>query len=207
MKWDTDVNTYILIFKDGCPEDFRPEKCPHCGYRGLLHRHGHYERAVITLSNKYSIVLYRFKCPCASCLKTHSLKPSFIGDKRQATWDVEETVFNNNEQGASFAKLAEDFPPPVGPYSEKTFWRWQNGWGKRLEAIHPAIFKHVIARIPQLSMPVGKNKPTNTKEWLTYLWDKWKDFFPEDEYLGLFQWLYRICKMNKVREFAVFANQ
>lgn len=206
MKWDTNVNTYILIFKDGCPNYLRPEICPHCGFKGLLHCHGHYNRTVITLIDKYTIVIYRFKCPCVTCSKTYSLKPSFIGAKRQATWDVEEDVFDNNEMGTPLAKLAEDFPPPVGPYSEKTFWRWQNGWNKRLEAIHPAIFKHVIVRIPQLPMPVGKDKPANTKEWLTYLWSKWKDFFPEDKHVGLFQWLYRIDKMNNIHIFTAFGK-
>jgi hypothetical protein len=47
--------------------------CPSCGYQGMLHRHGHYDRNVITLHEHFMYSVQRFKCP--SCNKTYSHLP------------------------------------------------------------------------------------------------------------------------------------
>ncbi len=47
--------------------------CKACGYSGMLHRHGHYSRNVITLFQHFTIEIQRFKCP--SCNKTYSCLP------------------------------------------------------------------------------------------------------------------------------------
>lgn len=50
--------------------------CRCCGYVGMLHRHGHYSRFVITLFQVFSMDIYRFKCPI--CKKTYSCLPHFL---------------------------------------------------------------------------------------------------------------------------------
>lgn len=50
--------------------------CSCCGYEGMLHRHGHYDRNVVTLNSHFIISIQRFICP--SCGKTYSLLPSFL---------------------------------------------------------------------------------------------------------------------------------
>lgn len=50
--------------------------CSCCGYEGMLHRHGHYDRNVVTLYEHFIISIQRFICP--SCGKTYSLLPSFL---------------------------------------------------------------------------------------------------------------------------------
>ncbi|MGI5851724.1 MAG: DUF6431 domain-containing protein [Caldicoprobacterales bacterium] len=47
--------------------------CKECGYSGMLHRHGHYSRNVITLHQHLIIDIERFKCP--TCNKTYSRLP------------------------------------------------------------------------------------------------------------------------------------
>ena len=47
--------------------------CKVCGYSGMLHRHGHYSRNVVTLFQHFTIDIQRFKCP--SCSKTYSCLP------------------------------------------------------------------------------------------------------------------------------------
>ena len=47
--------------------------CRVCGYSGMLHRHGHYSRNVVTLFQHFIIDIQRFKCP--SCNKTYSCLP------------------------------------------------------------------------------------------------------------------------------------
>lgn len=47
--------------------------CRTCSYSGMLHRHGHYSRNVITLHQHLLIDIQRFKCP--SCNKTYSRLP------------------------------------------------------------------------------------------------------------------------------------
>lgn len=50
--------------------------CKQCGYVGMLHRHGHYSRFVITLFQVFSIDIIRFKCPV--CKKTFSCLPHYL---------------------------------------------------------------------------------------------------------------------------------
>lgn len=50
--------------------------CKNCGYSGMLHRHGHYTRNVITLYQHFPLKVERFLCP--SCRKTYSRLPSCI---------------------------------------------------------------------------------------------------------------------------------
>lgn len=50
--------------------------CSACGYEGMLHRHGHYDRNAITLYEHLIISIQRFLCP--KCGKTYSLLPSAL---------------------------------------------------------------------------------------------------------------------------------
>lgn len=50
--------------------------CSFCGYEGMLHRHGRYDRNVVTLHEHSIISIQRFLCP--SCGKTYSLLPSIL---------------------------------------------------------------------------------------------------------------------------------
>ena len=190
MKWNSDVKAYIEFFRDGCPKHIRPLRCLDCKYEGLLHRHDQYERKVITLSGTYSNMLYRFRCP--DCGKTHTLRPTFIGAHRQATWDVEQSVVEENEGGTPLAELAADFPPPAGPYSEKTFWRWKRKWCQWINDKQGRICKKVLDKIPNIVIPVGNDQPPSTKEWLRYLWHKWTEVFPGPTWIGFFHWMYRM---------------
>ena len=196
MKWNSDVKAYIEFFQNGCPKHIRPLRCLDCGFDGLLHRHDHYVREVVTLSAAYSITMYRFKCP--ACGETQTLRPNFIGPNRQSTWDVEESIIEANESGTPLAELAEDFPPPAGPYSEKTFWRWKITWNLRLAKIHTLISQQILDKLPNMAIPVGKDKPHSTKDWLLYFWRKWRIAFPAQEFIGFFHWLYRICRSANI---------
>lgn len=60
--------------------------CPSCGYEGMLHRHGHYKRNVVTMHQHFVINVQRFLCP--SCGKTYSLLPSFLIPYFIYTFDV-----------------------------------------------------------------------------------------------------------------------
>lgn len=60
--------------------------CRSCGYEGMLHRHGHYDRNVVTLTQHFVISIQRFLCPC--CGKTYSLLPSFLIPYFIYTFDV-----------------------------------------------------------------------------------------------------------------------
>lgn len=60
--------------------------CRSCGYEGMLHRHGHYDRNVVTLTQHFVISIQRLLCPC--CGKTYSLLPSFLIPYFIYTFDV-----------------------------------------------------------------------------------------------------------------------
>jgi len=96
-----DVETYLELFKDGCPDSLRPMVCLHCQEQLMLHRHGHYERTVYFLENQFLIAVYRFKCP--NCNHADGLLPSFAGKNQQTAWDIQETVLREQAAGASLA--------------------------------------------------------------------------------------------------------
>lgn len=50
--------------------------CSNCGYLGCLHRHGCYQRNLITFTGCFRISIQRYKCP--SCGKTCSVRPFFV---------------------------------------------------------------------------------------------------------------------------------
>ena len=140
-----DVETYLELFKDGCPDSLRPMACSHCHEQLMLHRHGHYERTVYFLENQFLIVVYRFKCP--NCNRVDGLLPSFVGKNQQAAWDIQETVLREQAAGASLANAAENLDDiPGGPYTEKTFWRWVSRWNKELPRWTPAVWAFVLER-------------------------------------------------------------
>ena len=60
--------------------------CPSCGYEGMLHRHGHYDRNAVTFHKHFIISIQRFLCP--SCGKTYSILPSFLIPYFIYTFDV-----------------------------------------------------------------------------------------------------------------------
>jgi hypothetical protein len=68
------ITTYAKLGKDNdFPVIFG---CRNCGYEGKLHRHGFYQRYVITPYEVFKIFILRVKCP--SCNKTYSLIPNFL---------------------------------------------------------------------------------------------------------------------------------
>jgi hypothetical protein len=185
-----DVETYLELFKDGCPDSLRPMVCPHCQEQLMLHRHGHYERMVYFLDNQFLIVVYRFKCP--KCNHADGLLPSFVGKNQQAAWDIQETVLREQATGASLADAAENLDDvPGGPYTEKTLWRWVSRWNRELPRWTPAVWSFLLERIPHAKIRVGAKKPRQEWEWLFDAWDQMQAKAPKPQGENLLQWLYR----------------
>lgn len=85
--------------------------CPACGYKGMLHRHGHYDRNVITFYQHFIISIQRFLCP--SCKKTYSLLPSFLIPYFIYTFDVVifclYLVFELHEKSSHICQILNNF--------------------------------------------------------------------------------------------------
>lgn len=73
-------NVSISTYKERGKENDFPVilECPDCGSKGLLHRHGFFERNVIIAEtgDEWRIVICRLKCK--SCKKAFSVLPDFI---------------------------------------------------------------------------------------------------------------------------------
>ena len=184
------VETYLELFKDGCPDSLRPMVCLHCQGQLMLHRHGHYERMVYFLDKQFLIVVYRFKCP--NCNHADGLLPSFVGKNQQAAWDIQETVLREQAAGASLADVAENLDDvPGGPYAEKTLWHWVSRWSKELPRWTPAVWAFVLERIPHAKIPVGAKKTRQEWAWLFDAWDQMRAKAPGLQGENLLQWLCR----------------
>lgn len=63
-----------------------PFGCKNCGYQGRIHRHGYYQRYVITLYTIHRVYILRMWCP--SCKKTYSILPKFLIPYYQYSFDT-----------------------------------------------------------------------------------------------------------------------
>lgn len=67
------ITKYVNMGNKFCPHIIG---CKCCGYLGSLHKHGSYDRNLLTLHNQHQIKIQRVKCPC--CGKTFSILPPFL---------------------------------------------------------------------------------------------------------------------------------
>lgn len=91
----------ITHFSDSIPEYVQKGKdnyfppifgCPCCSYHGKLHRHGFYQRNVVTANATYTIYIARKICPV--CRKTFSQIPDFLIPYFQYSYEVIYQLFS-----------------------------------------------------------------------------------------------------------------
>ena len=128
------------------PEAYRPERCHHCGKRGL-HRHGRYERnapqgegLAFSLG---SLFIPRFYCP--TCHGTCSRLPACLSPWRQYWWKRQQAVLERLLSGASIRAVARRMWP-----SRRTVGRWWD-W---LQARFDAHSLPLRSRFPELGRAV-----------------------------------------------------
>ena len=177
---------YLEEFAEGCPEQYRPCKCPHCGADRKQHHHSHYPRTVYTLIKAHPITVYRFQCPV--CNKTQGLLPSFVGCHEQVSWDVKEQVIRERSESVSLAKVAASLDAAGGPYSEKTIWRWTIKCNKLLKDLGSLAWEQALKLCPHLDFPAGAAKPRSEWGWLLAIWEQVMSFYPIE---NLLIWLSR----------------
>lgn len=73
-KFNITITEYTKLGKN----NFFPSihSCKNCSHSGKLHRHGFYQRSVITPNSVFDVVILRCKCPL--CSKTYSVIPDFL---------------------------------------------------------------------------------------------------------------------------------
>ena len=116
------------------PEAYRPERCWHCGKRGLR-RHGHYERNVPRGEGMAfslgSLFIPRFYCP--ACRGTCSRLPACLSPGRQYWWKSQQTVLERLISEESVREVARRLCP-----SRRTigrWWQWLEG-GFEVHGLH-----------------------------------------------------------------------
>jgi hypothetical protein len=180
------VQTYIVMFAAGCPEQYRPCQCSFCGTDRKQHHHSHYSRTVYALMEAYLITVYRFQC--SVCGKTQGLLPSFVGSHQPVAFDVQEQAVKQHSEGMSLAEIAESLTAAGSPYCEKTIWRWTSCWHERLENLGSVVWEQALKLCPHLEFPKGASKPHSEWGWLFIAWDQVKAAHPIE---NLLSWLYR----------------
>lgn len=102
------------------PEDYRPERCPHCGKHGLW-CHGSYTRKAnrrgLERNTEAPVSIPRYRCP--ACSGTCSSLPEAVPPRRHYLWDVQQQVVFLRLSGLSLNKVAQRLAP-----SRHTMRRW-----------------------------------------------------------------------------------
>ena len=162
------VERYLELFKDACPEEFRPMACPRCKWQGRLHSHGRYFRGLFSMRGAFTIPIYRFKC--SNCKKPASLRPSFAAKGSQIALDVHQEVLEKRAEGVSLSEATQMLTVPGSPFSERTIGRWVRFWDGRLKMSLARIWNTVLTRLPHLAIPKGRHKPKDEWGYLLPLW-------------------------------------
>lgn len=154
------------ICESGLPESCRPSECSHCSAKCTPHRHGKFMRSLYTLEEAFVIPVFRFRCP--KCRKTFSILPHFVEPHHQSAVDVKEAVVRSGEEGRSLTVLASDSASFAGgPYAEKTLWRWQRCWKRRLNRHEEQIWRTILHC--GLEVPLPSERRSSWKA----LWAGW----------------------------------
>lgn len=172
MDWDSDVNSFIATFADGCPEELRPMTCPKCKRVAFQQKHGHFERTLHTLLGLINLTVYRFLC--STCKDTYSLLPSFFRTKHTIANKVQESVVALIDSGEGMIQAGEAICTGV-TVSKKTVRRWKDFWGTLVDAQEEMFVQQALVLMPALTLPVGEAKTAAAStpfRWLSYIWQQ-----------------------------------
>ncbi|MDQ0190655.1 hypothetical protein J2S03_002522 [Alicyclobacillus cycloheptanicus] len=184
-----DVQSYLRFCEHPDISKIRPQVCSMCGTNQPLRFHGHYKRNVWCEEHCYKIIVFRFLC--GRCCATVSVLPSFVGRYQRTAWDLQEDVLAACEDGASLEKAGSLVPPPSGPISYRTVWRWKKAWELRMESAESGFWKCVLSVRPTLQWPRGTARPkTRIRLWQWI----WHQAAPMGMAVGLFHGLFRLCQ-------------
>jgi transposase-like protein len=124
------------------PEDYRPQRCPHCGKAGVW-LHGHYLRKADREGSAEGyldpVPIPRFYC--AHCRSTCSRLPACIAPRRWYSWGIQQAVLVLLLAGNSLRRVSRRQQA-----SRRTLGRWW-AW---LQAHFTQHAFHLRSRFPEL---------------------------------------------------------
>jgi transposase-like protein len=112
---------YKNDIEDNFKEEYRPERCEHCGKQNVW-CHGDYPRKAAGRRNQSDVALNPIKISryyCASCRRTMSVLPECLPPHRWYLWSVQQTILLLILSGESIYKIAKTSAP-----SRHTIARW-----------------------------------------------------------------------------------
>ena len=115
------------------PEDYRPERCPHCGKAGVW-CHGAYSRKA-DREGRCDACLNPVPIPrffCSHCQATCSRLPQCLAPRRWYRWAVQQAVLLRVIGGASVRQVSRQMVP-----SRRTVRRWWQSFQSRF-CLHAA---------------------------------------------------------------------
>lgn len=165
------------------------EPCPNC--KSKLHKHGHFERNIITKSESYRKKIYRWKC--SGCSVTISVLPDFVLPYRVHSTLIYEHFWQSIFiQHLSFRQVNPIITSPkTGELPRVTLKRWKRQYIKRRNNLLQRVTKLLLQVDPHIHVTTivrALNQEENLLRLIKTLWKKIHPSTPHPFY-GFLTWI------------------
>ena len=165
-----------------------PYGCKHCGFAGRLHRHGFYERNVITLNATYRIFVLRILCP--KCRRTFSYLPEFLIPFYQYSFElIFFCLYNLYVLKESYAKIIK----AIGDKNPKCHLNSMNlhRFKSRMKMVSPAV-RLFFAKYDEFYTDMDKDDIAIIVEKIKLFNETYNDKFNLNYYSDLGRYFFRV---------------
>ncbi|PLR76757.1 hypothetical protein CU633_14065 [Bacillus sp. V3-13] len=120
-----DFKISISTYKERGKENDFPviHECPDCGAKGLLHRHGFFERNVIISGTKEEVRIAICRVKCSKCKKAFSVLPDFVIPRYQHSLS---SVITNLKERLEGLREEKEISRQLSAFHLKRFMRQLN---------------------------------------------------------------------------------
>lgn len=183
------IKGYLRNYHEVPPDHEDP--CPLCGNK--MHKHGYYNRTVITKSDSYLLRIYRRRCSSKSCKLTVSILPDFLFPYRVHYTLIYESFFVNifhKEETYQTAnqKITRDH---FNRIPRETLKRWKRQCLEQIPRFSQQIVKILLRVCPTFKVGPKIRHPNPAETLIELTLTVWKKIHPSNPYpfYGFLHWI------------------